>query len=416
MVALSRCLLSQLLIVGRALGALVPNAYRAPQSLEQTTSVCDGRAANCEVLLDVPQVCIDSAGNSNCPVVFFLHGGGGTNDGFIGGSRVHGERAIGVYPQGEAGWYTGPPQRGSSCSWEDFDCTGDPNEGDFIARIISEVRARGALGSIYVFGTSNGAALAHRLAVNAGVELPIKGIVGMVTQLMATPPRSGPGHLNYNQPLPGGPKVSVRTILGTADPLVPYEGRNAPVYGGNQAFNLMSGTDSAQAWAEHNGCDLQPEVSTVTASLGDGTATFYEYAGCQGGTFVEHYGVNGAGHNAGGATLDGQRSMDATYEFIRKCESADPAPAPSPVEPSPAPSPVPSPVVPTPTPQPTLAPAPSCCKWSSGCGGSCASGWCSSDQSSCSGCGGHWCSDSSSLSASFERRLRRKSKASLKTE
>merc|ERR1719343_579732 len=45
-------------------------------------------------------------------------------------------------------------------------------------------------------------------------------------------------------------------------------------------------------------------------------------------------------------------------------------------------------------PAPTPAPAPSCCKWSSSCGGSCATGWCSTSAANCAGCGGSWCAPS----------------------
>merc|ERR1719210_1011559 len=70
-----------------------------------------------------------------------------------------------------------------------------------------------------------------------------------------------------------------------------------------------------------------------------------------------------------------------------------PTPAPTPPTPPPPTPPTPTPT-PTPTPPPPTPPTPpseSCCKWSSNCGGSCASGWCSSSQSSCSSCGGTWC-------------------------
>jgi len=67
---------------------------------------------------------------------------------------------------------------------------------------------------------------------------------------------------------------------------------------------------------------------------------------------------------------------------------ASPTPAPAPTQ-APAPTPAPPPAPPTAAPTP--APAPSCCKWSSSCSGSCASGWCSSSQANCGGCGGTWC-------------------------
>lgn len=88
-----------------------------------------------------------------------------------------------------------------------------------------------------------------------------------------------------------------------------------------------------------------------------------------------------------------------------------PAPTP-PVGPSPSPTPpdTPAPTTPQPTPAPTTAPAPSCCKWSGNCGGSCASGYCSTSTANCNSCGGTWCapsalgSDTSFLKLSAHRK------------
>jgi len=76
--------------------------------------------------------------------------------------------------------------------------------------------------------------------------------------------------------------------------------------------------------------------------------------------------------------------------------TAQPTPAP-PTPPAPVPTPEPTTPAPPPAPTtapPTPAPAPACCKWSSNCGGGCASGYCSKSQGDCSGCGGHWCAPS----------------------
>jgi len=76
--------------------------------------------------------------------------------------------------------------------------------------------------------------------------------------------------------------------------------------------------------------------------------------------------------------------------------TAQPTPAP-PTPPAPVPTPEPTTPAPPPAPStapPTPAPAPACCKWSSNCGGGCASGYCSKSQGDCSGCGGHWCAPS----------------------
>jgi len=75
---------------------------------------------------------------------------------------------------------------------------------------------------------------------------------------------------------------------------------------------------------------------------------------------------------------------------------APPTPPPTPAPPAPpttTPQPTPAPTPqPTPAPVPTTpAPAPSCCKWSNSCGGGCATGYCSSSEANCGGCGGTWC-------------------------
>lgn len=60
------------------LQVLSSNPAEQPQSL--TEEICDGRPRNrCEVELDVPTACAGSpTSESNCPIVFFLHGAGGS--------------------------------------------------------------------------------------------------------------------------------------------------------------------------------------------------------------------------------------------------------------------------------------------------------------------------------------------------
>lgn len=312
------------------IGSLVSNPNESPQVLSDFTDVCtsaQGRTSVCEVELDVPASCVDVDSTSACPIVFFLHGAGGTNNWFGRTSGVHSAGYIGIYPQGENGWNTGPKDT-NNCSQDDFSCTSDPDEGAFFAGIISEVRSMGALGNVYVIGNSNGAALAHRLAVNAGDSLPIKGIITKVTQLLESPLRSGPGVLNYNNPAAksnAGPKVSVLNVMGTADPVIPYTGGPAGVLGGSSSgFLLMDSLDSMLAWAVHNGCETIPSVTSVTTDTsagGDGTGTFYKYSNCTDGTIVEHYAINGAGHTAGSSVIEGVPVDYAlAFDFINRNE------------------------------------------------------------------------------------------------
>jgi poly(3-hydroxybutyrate) depolymerase len=311
--------------------ALEGNAPEQTQSL--TDVICGGRPRiDCEVELDVPEACANGemGADPSCPIVFFLHGSGGTNNLFARTSGVHDAKMIGVYPQGEGGWNTGP-KSSNHCHWSDYSCTTDPDEGDFISSIIDEVRSKGGSGNVYVYGNSNGAALAHRLASNGGTQLPIKGIIVSVTQLLSSPERSGPGFLNYNQPRSGTPPVSILSIMGDADPLIPYNGGSSSVFGGDEAFQLMPTMDSMASWASHNGCTGVYQTSQHSSNMGDGLATKYDYTdGCPAGIFVEHYAIHGGQHNAGGAEVDGAK-IDV-LGFVAKVErgggSTPPPPSP----------------------------------------------------------------------------------------
>lgn len=309
--------------------ALESNPQGDAQILSDSSDVCtasSGRTSTCEVELDVPSSCVDpNTSTSTCPVVFFFHGAGGTNNWFAGTSNVHDYDFVGVYPQGENGWNTGPKDT-NACAWDDFACSDDPDEGDFVARIIAELRRLGALGNVYLIGNSNGAALSMRLAVNAGDELPIKGVVTKVTQLLASPERSGPGVLNHNQPLAGNPAVSILNIMGDADGLIPYDGGTSAVFGGDDNFVLMSALESMDDWAAHNGCALDPTITTGVAystnADPDGLATFYEYGGCPNGNIVEHFKLHGGGHSLGsGAAVNGKTiDYDLAFDFILRVE------------------------------------------------------------------------------------------------
>ena len=232
-------------------------------------------------------------------------------------------------------------------------------EGLLIKNIIDYLAQNGATGHIFVTGNSNGAALAHRLASNAGEDLPIKGIITKVTQLLESPERSGPGSYNYNQPSASTSQVSVLNIMGTEDGLIPYEGGSSAVFGDfKEDFILMSALDSMQTWAEHNDCDTTPQITTHGSDKGTGEVIKYVYPNCADGIIVEHYAIIGGGHGAGRASIDNVKiNYDLTYQFIRACESDggdDPTTTPPPTPP-PAPTATVPPTVP-PTDPPTAPP------------------------------------------------------------
>lgn len=237
-------------------------------------------------------------------------------------------------------------------------------EGLLIKNIIDYLSENGAAGHVFVTGNSNGAALAHRLASNSGEDLPIKGIITKVTQLLETPERSGPGSYNYNNPSSSSYKVSVLNIMGTEDALIPYEGGTSSVFGDFKSdFVLMPALESMVAWASHNGCNTVPVQSNHASNKGTGEVLKYVYPDCADGIIVEHYAIVGGDHGAGGASIDSVKiDYDLTYQFIRACESDGendpPTSAPAPTTTTPPPTPSPTSATSPPTPPPTSATAP----------------------------------------------------------
>ena len=361
--------------------ALTSNFPQEPQFFDHLCDKSGGDRPLCKkhhVQVDVPASCVVDNG-SDCPILFYFHGAGGTNAWFSKLSNVHDHNFIGVYPQGEDGWNTGPKDT-NSCDWDDFECTTDPNETQFIYNIIDGLRLEGASGNVYLIGSSDGAALTYRVAVNALVTYGIKGIVAKVTQLLAEPERSGPGPHNYNvimeKSFMSTPKISVLNIMGSDDKVIPYEGGSSSVFGSYDEFQLMNAYESIMAWSNHNGCEETPIKSEFVTDYGTGVGTKYEFQNCLEGTRVMHYNIDGAGHDVGatidrydvyrnGATIDGEK-VDYTiiYEFIHNLEDRTSSPPPAPTVPAPTPTggacndddcddetpaPTPTVLVPTPT-------------------------------------------------------------------
>lgn len=107
--------------------ALDGNEKEDPQDI--TDPICNGRPRTaCEVQVDVPAVCATdpSKEDPECPIVFFLHGSGGSIVNYKRNKGVHEAGMIGIYVQGEGGWNTGPKSQ-NKCDWYDYSCTEDPD-------------------------------------------------------------------------------------------------------------------------------------------------------------------------------------------------------------------------------------------------------------------------------------------------
>jgi len=287
-------------------------------------------------LLDVPPKC--AGVTSHCPIIMGFHGHGSNNHMFIGtegkalSDGIRKYNFIGVYPQGEkfpvipvpgkpskSGWSDGD-EPGDKCAWDDFNCTGDPNDTVFVSRIVSALVKMGALGRFYAFGTSNGAAMVQRLAANVCPELPFLGIGAQSGQLLTKPERSGPNPYNYNKPHSGSAKVAQLAIHGTGDGTVPYNGGSRF---GSDVFFWYPEPQSDGLWAQHNGCTgvHTKNVSAAYNKKGQeyNTTATHQVWECPSALPVEYYSVIDAGH-VSTTMLNNKKKEFIVFEFFSKIE------------------------------------------------------------------------------------------------
>ena len=198
------------------------------------------------------------------PVIFFLHGSGGTGQNY---ERQHNQavnngRFVGVYPDGHnRGW----------------NMTGDGRTtADDVAFITEIIEQLDGLQNIdperrFVLGSSNGGGMAQKLAVET---THFKAITALVTQLYIG-----------NEPNERTPNISVLQILGMLDETIPYEGGRGP----GPTLRLYPAEESAAMWAEHNGCEA-PVVDDNEERI------LITYGACDDEVRVVHYGVKQSGH------------------------------------------------------------------------------------------------------------------------
>ncbi len=142
----------------------------------------------------------------------------------------------------------------------------------------------------YAYGFSNGAGMAHKLGIESTY---FRAFVAVVTSLTTA-----------NLPTSTSGTPAVMQILGGRDGAIPYEGGKG--VGGHE---FLSGENSAKTWAEHNGCNLTPEVTTTS----DGNERF-AYSGCTNNADVVHYKAVGEKHNIPG-TFEGGLD-DLVWDFL----------------------------------------------------------------------------------------------------
>lgn len=240
------------------------------------TTVYQGRERT--FLLHIPE---KVRGRKNVPLVFVLHGGGGTAKSVAslsGFSKLADDEGfIVVYPQAvNRHWNDGREVRRFLSHREKVDDVG------FIEVLIDTLVPELGVDSsrIYAVGISNGGMMCHRL----GIELSHR------LAAFATVAASLPEKLTDKTPkMP----ISVLMINGTADPVLPFEGGGVGVFASRG--RVVSVAQAVEFWVKMNGCDSKPTKTTLVSD-GDLTVQKTVYQNGRLGTEVVLLTVVGGGH------------------------------------------------------------------------------------------------------------------------
>lgn len=230
-------------------------------------------------------------GNTNFPLVFNLHGGGGNIASHIGiaDMRPIADTAnfIVVYPQARP-----DPSDGNSFNWI-TKVPGTFDDVPFFSSLIDTIASNYQIDQnrIYACGYSLGGDMSFELGCKLNSRI---AAIAPVARTMQANPNSfcSPVH-----------PTGVLTILGSNDFTSPY---NGITFGGIEYY--LSAAATHRYWATHNNCDTTPTMISVSPSV-----ERYTWSTASGCVYVEELKVIGGGHDWPGSF--GDMTIDASSEI-----------------------------------------------------------------------------------------------------
>jgi polyhydroxybutyrate depolymerase len=217
-------------------------------------------------------------------IVVVVPGGGGDRSDRLGVTAAATRAGFAVlYPTSDDGFWTLNHRQGDA-------------DVDAVTGLLDRVTAGGCFDQrrISITGVSNGAGFAARVAC----ELP--GRFAAVVPVAA-------GYRALD-PCPPQARASFLDIHGTADTVVPYNGKKPDRAGSVPRYTAR--------WAKHDGCDSPPRATTPRKLV-----TRFTYRGCDDGLRVERLRLSGTDHGwpgAGPPLPDHNPSgLSATRELLR---------------------------------------------------------------------------------------------------
>jgi len=224
---------------------------------------------------------------SKVPILFNLHGGGGTAKGSVRitfgrfNELADKDGFIMVYPEAvQKSWNNGRKLDETKAWREDIDDVG------FIVKIVETLEAKYKVDRkrIYTTGMSNGGFMSSRLLCERA-DLFRGGAI--LTASISTDffPNCKP-----SQP------IAVLLMNSTKDAIIPYDGGIIKFFG-KERGSILSTDDYLAFWQEKNGCVSKKETIEIADKDGDGTSVSIEsYEDCANRGALLLYKINGAGH------------------------------------------------------------------------------------------------------------------------
>ncbi len=245
------------------------------------------------------------------PVIFNLHGGGGTARGAIGltfgrfNDLADEDGFIVVYPNAiKKNWNDGRKLDQVKAWKENIDDVG------FIAAIIETLKKEHNIDDqrIFTTGMSNGGFMSSRLLCDRA-DLFRGGAIVTATLSKDYMPACQPSR-----------EMAVLIMNGTDDPLVPYNGGPIKIF--NRERGQIVSTDAyVDFWKTRNECSSMAEEDFIDKE-DDGTSiSIQKYRNCAGNGALVLYKITGGGHTwPDGKQYLGERLIGKTSKEINACD------------------------------------------------------------------------------------------------
>lgn len=223
------------------------------------------------------------------PMVMVLHGGLGDDDDVVAltfaklNELAEQDDFMVVYPQGIGGhWNDGRNVDRYVAQREGV------NDVGFLTTLIDDLVERRNVDpeAVFLVGVSDGAMMTHRFACEQTQKL--RGFAAIIGAM--------PSEVSRRRGRCGSEPLSALIINGTEDPVVPWDG-GVVQFDGQKLGRVLSVEQTFSFWTRHDGC-TDVAVSRIPDFVpADGTRIERHKArGCAGGTKVELFAVEGAGH------------------------------------------------------------------------------------------------------------------------